>query len=119
MSKFVKSEKNASGFRPLDLSWFSPLEVQVRNGKVDEAAKIFKSVVQKEQILTLYNEKSRYTKPSIKKRMKSAAAQQRIRSAEIKQKAINDGSYEAKKLKKDQKRAKRNANKPEEKKPVE
>lgn len=106
MNKFTKTEKNASGFRPIDLNHFSPLQVIVRNGRVDEAAKIFKSVVQKEQILTLYNEKSRYVKPSIKKRMKSAAARQRIKAAEIKQKAIDDGSYEAKKLKKEQKKAK-------------
>jgi ribosomal protein S21 len=116
MSKFTKSEKNASGFRPIDLSYFSPLQVIIRNGRVDEASKIFKSIVQKEQILTLYNEKSRYVKPSIKKRMKSAAARQRIKAAEIKQKSIDDGSYEKKKLLKDQKRAKRNSNKPEEKK---
>jgi len=118
MSKFTKSEKNASGFRPIDLAYFSPLEVKVRNGRVEEATKIFKSIVQKEQVLTLYNEKSRYTKPSVKKRMKSAAAQQRLRAAEIKQKEIENGTYEKKKLKKEQKRSKK-INKSEEKKSVE
>jgi len=106
LKKFTKVEKNASGFRPIDLNHFSPLQVIVRNGRVDEASKIFKSIVQKEQILTLYNDKSRYVKPSVKKRMKSAAARQRIKAAEIKQKSIDDGSYEAKKLKKEQKKAK-------------
>jgi ribosomal protein S21 len=107
MSKFTKSEKNDSGFRPIDLSYFSPLQITVRNGRVDEAVKIFKSLVQKEQVLTLYNEKSRYVKPSIKKRTKSAAARQRIKAAEIKQKLIDSGEYEARKLLKEQKRAKR------------
>jgi len=113
MSKFTKTEKNASGFRPIDLEYFQPTQVTVRNGRVDEAAKVFKSLVQKEQILVLFNEKSRYIKPSIKRRKKSAAARQRIRAAEIKQKAIDDGSFDRKKLLKEQKRAKR---KPEEKK---
>lgn len=106
MKKFTKVEKNASGFRPIDLSYFQPIQVEVRNGRVEEASKIFKSIVQKEQILTLYNEKSRYEKPSVKKRMKSAAARQRIRSAELKQKEIDSGEYEKKKLKKEQKKAK-------------
>ncbi len=112
MKKVTKVEKTLSGFRPLDLDYFRPLEVIIRNGRVDEAAKIFKSIVQKEQILTLYNEKSRYIKPSIKRRMKSAAARQRIKAAEIKQKLIDSGEYEKRKLKKEQKRAK---NKPEKK----
>ena|SRR6201985_3276818 len=116
MSKINKSEKNGSGFRPLDLDYFQPLEVKIRNGRIDEAAKIFKSLVQKEQVLTLYNEKSRYTKPSVKKRMKSSVARQRIKSAEIKQKLIDSGELEKRKLKKEQKRqSKNNKSEPENK----
>jgi len=105
LKKNIKVEKNASGFRPIDLSYFSPLEVHVRNGRIDEATKIFKSIVQKEQVLTLYNDKSRYVKPSVKKRMKSAAAQQRLKAAEIKQKLIDSGEYEKRKQKKELKRS--------------
>lgn len=115
MSKFTKTEKNASGFRPIDLEYFQPLQVIVRNGRVDEASKIFKSLVQKDQVLTLFNEKSRYVKPSIKKRMKSAAAQQRIKSAEIKQKLIDSGELDRRKLKKEQKRSSKSKSEPENK----
>lgn len=111
MSKYNKNNNNSlqktkSGFRPLDFSHFEPLEVQVRNGRFDEACKIFKSIVQKEKILNLFNEKSRYEKPSVKKRRKSAEAQQRKLAAEVKQKLIESGEWEKRKAKKEELRLK-------------
>lgn len=111
MSKYNKNnsnnvQKTSSGFRPIDLSQFQPLQVEVRNGRFEEACKIFKSNVQKEKILNLFNEKSRYEKPSVKKRRKSAEAQQRKLAAETKQKLIDSGEWEKKKAKKEELRLK-------------
>lgn len=100
------SQKTPSGFRPIDLSYFEPIQVDVRNGRFDEACKIFKSIVQKEKVLNLFNEKSRYEKPSVKKRRKSAEAQQRKLAAEIKQKLMDSGEWEKRKAKKEELRLK-------------
>ena len=111
MSKYNKNNNNSvqktpSGFRPLDFSHFEPLQVEVRNGRFDESCKIFKSIVQKEKVLNLFNEKSRYEKPSVKKRRKSAEAQQRKLAAETKQKLIDSGEWEKRKAKKEELRLK-------------
>lgn len=111
MNKYNKKSdnevlKNASGFRPIDLNRFEPLQIIVRNGRFDEACKIFKSVVQKEKVLNLFNEKSRYEKPSVKKRRKSAEAQQRKLAAETKQRQIDSGEWQKKKEKKEELRLK-------------
>lgn len=47
-----------------------PLEVKVYNNNFDRAFKAFRTLVQKEKILSLYKEKQRYEKPSDKKRRK-------------------------------------------------
>lgn len=118
MNKYNKNnnkvlEKNASGFRPIDLSYFQPLQVEVRNGRFDESCKIFKSIVQKEKVLNLFNEKSRYEKPSVKKRRKSAEAQQRKLAAELKQKLLDSGEWEKRKAKKEENRLKAMKKRPE------
>lgn len=111
MNKYNKKNenevlKNSSGFRPIDLNRFESLQVIVRNGRFDEACKIFKSIVQKEKVLNLFNEKSRYEKPSVKKRRKSAEAQQRKLAAETKQRQIESGEWQKKKEKKEELRLK-------------
>lgn len=105
-------QKNASGFRPLDFSHFEPIQVDVRNGRFEEACKIFKSIVQKEKVLNLFNEKSRYEKPSVKKRRKSAEAQQRKFAAETKQRLIDSGEWQKRKDKKEELRLKSSKNAP-------
>ena len=46
------------------------LEVKVVNGNFDKAFRMFKSLVQRERILSSYKEKQSYEKPSDKKRRK-------------------------------------------------
>lgn len=52
------------------LDKFSPLQVRVINGNFDRALKAFRALVQKERLLSLHKEKSRYEKPSEKRRRK-------------------------------------------------
>jgi ribosomal protein S21 len=47
-----------------------PLEVKVYNNNFDKALKAFRSLVQKERILSLYKDKQTYEKPSDKNRRK-------------------------------------------------
>lgn len=103
--KKYNNDKISTVGQPVDLSYFEPIQVKVRNGRFEEACKIFKSIVQKEQVLNLFNEKSRYEKPSVKKRRKSAEATQRKLAAEAKQKLLDSGEWEKRKLKKEQKRS--------------
>lgn len=66
------------------LSKFKPLEVVVRNGDVDAAARILKSMVQKEKILAILKEKQAFEKPSDRKRRKKREAQEKRRIADRK-----------------------------------
>ncbi len=66
------------------LSKFKPIEVVVRNGDVDAAIRVLKSMVQKEKILAILKEKQAYEKPSDKKRRKKREAREKQRIAERK-----------------------------------
>jgi small subunit ribosomal protein S21 len=56
-----------------------PLEIRVHNGNFDKALRAFRTLVQKERILSTYKEKQKYEKPSDKKRRKrSEAARKRL-----------------------------------------
>lgn len=57
---------------PLDLK---PIEVKVTHGNFDRAFRIFRTVIQKEKVLSIYKEKSSYEKPSDKKRRKLKEAE--------------------------------------------
>lgn len=61
-----------------------PLEVKV-NGNFERAFRIFKSIVQKERILSLYKEKQTYEKPSQKKRRKRNEMARKMRELELKE----------------------------------
>ena len=92
-----------SGFRPIDLSYFEPLQVKVRGPskeEFDESSRIFKSVVQKDKVLSLYKEKQQYEKPSIKKRRKQREAHERRLSAELKEELIKTGEWDKRMKKK-------------------
>ncbi len=54
-----------------------PLEVRVFNN-FDKAMRAFRSLVQKERVLSLYKERSFYEKPSDKKRRKKNEAKRKI-----------------------------------------
>jgi ribosomal protein S21 len=51
-----------------------PLEIKVFNGSFDKAMRAFRSLVQKERVLSTYQEKGSYEKPSDKKRRKKQEA---------------------------------------------
>jgi len=63
---------------------FSPLQVEVYDGNFDKAFKIFKAIVQKERVLSIYKEKQHYEKPSDKKRRKLNENRKRIMELESK-----------------------------------
>ena len=53
-----------------DAIQFKPLEVKIFGNNFDRAFKAFRSLVQKERILSVYKEKQSFEKPSDKKRRK-------------------------------------------------
>lgn len=92
-----------SGFKPADLSSFRPLEVRIDRGRIEDAIRLFKSVVQKDKILALYKEKQHYEKPSVKKRRKQREAAEKRYSLEVKTEMMKNGTWD-KKLKRKQKK---------------
>lgn len=66
---------------------FSAIEAKPASDSREDfeyALSIFKSIVQKERILSLYKEKQRYEKPSVKKRRKKIEALQRAKEEKVK-----------------------------------
>jgi len=108
-SKLPKS-KYASGFRPVDLSTFSSVEVTVRNGRTDDAVRYFKSLVQKENVLGLYKEKQAYEKPSVKLKRKRKESKERRLAQESKEKMIKSGEWDKKQKQKQEKKMQRQQN---------
>lgn len=114
--KKIKQYKSVyvSGFRPVDLKTLNSIQVKPRDDSkeaFEEALRAFKSLVQKEKILSLYKEKQRYEKPSVKKRRKRREAAERKRAMEAKEKLMQSGEWDKRMKKKLAKRAKvRNEN---------
>lgn len=96
-----------SGYRPCDLSYFKPLEVNVRRGREDDSFRYFKSLVQKEKVLTEAKERMHYEKPSIKKRKKKKAAMERRLADAHKEKMMKSGEWDKKQKQKLEKRYKK------------
>lgn len=69
----------------------NPLEVKVYNN-FDKAMKAFRALVQKERILSNYKEKSRYEKPSDKKRRKRNEMRRKMMELENKFQLENQAS---------------------------
>lgn len=65
------------------------LEVEV-NGNFEKAFKIFRSIVQKERILSLYKEKGSFEKPSDKKRRKRNEMKRKLMELEMKDENPNN-----------------------------
>lgn len=61
----------------------TPLEVKV-TGNFDQAMRLFRALVQKEKVLSTYKEKSRYEKPSDKKRRKRNEMKRKLMELEMK-----------------------------------
>jgi small subunit ribosomal protein S21 len=98
-SKLPPVEKSSIP-QEIDPNYFRPLQVQVFGNGFERAMKTFRQIVQSDKILSDYKEKSRYEKPSDKKRRKQAEALQRIYEEEMKMKKIISGEYEKEKAKK-------------------
>ena len=60
-----------------------PLEVKVYNN-FDKAMKAFRALVQKERVLSTYKERSRYEKPSDKKRRKRNEMRRKLMELDLK-----------------------------------
>lgn len=91
------------------LEKFKPLQVTVRNNDFESAFRTFKSMVQKEKILSLYKEKQTYEKPSVKARRKKREAFERKLMLESKKAQFESGELEKKAREKAKKKAQKNA----------
>lgn len=70
MSFFIKNAKSDSYLKK-----FKPLQVVVYNDDFDGAHKLFKGLLQREKVISLYKERRYYEKPSDKKRRKRREAE--------------------------------------------
>ena len=78
-----------------------PLQVVVQNERdFEDAFRKFKSLVQKEKVITDYKERQFYEKPSLKRRRKKREAYARKLALEFKQKQMQNGEWEKKMKKK-------------------
>ena len=73
---------NANSVQVSDAIIAKPLEVKVY-GSVERAMKVFRALVQKEKILSKFKEKSRYEKPSDKKRRKKNEYKRKLFEAQF------------------------------------
>lgn len=82
------------------LNEFSPLEVKVYGYNFEKAFKIFRNLVQKDRILSLYKQKQTYEKPSEKRRRKQSEMLQNRMELESRLEKIRSGEFEKELLKK-------------------
>lgn len=80
-----------------------PLQVVVERD-FEDAFRKFKSLVQKEKIITDFKERQFYEKPSVKRRRRKREAFARKLALEFKQKQILSGEWEKKMKKKQEKK---------------
>ncbi len=86
MKKKKKKKQNHVHQVNSETVFAKPLEVKVIGNNFDRAFKIFRSMVQKEKILSLYKEKRYYEKPSDKRRRKQNERKRKLLELEAKQK---------------------------------
>ncbi len=89
------------------LDYFSPLQVIVRNNNIEEGARRFKQVVQKDGVLNRYREAQVYEKPSVRNRRKKAEAWHRKLMADKREKLMASGEWDNIQKKKEAKRLER------------
>lgn len=93
---------------PSDAIEAIPLEVVVQNN-FDRAFRTFRSLVQKERILSLFKEKQSFEKRSDKKRRKRNESRRKLFEMEVRRTKILSGEFEKEKLKRDASKEKRRA----------
>jgi small subunit ribosomal protein S21 len=79
---------------PGDLLHFRGLEVKVHDNDFEDAFRKFKSLIQKEKIISEFKEKQRYEKPSDKKRRKKREAIQKMMLAKLREQQILSGEWD-------------------------
>lgn len=99
----------------IEEGYFRPIEVIVRGNNFEKAFKNFRSLVQFEQVISLYKEKQSFDKPSIKRRKKHLAHLADVRDEERKQAKIASGEFEKEKLRKLAKKEKKKLEREEQK----
>ena len=86
------------------LAKFKPLQVEVRSSSREDfeyAMKLFKNLVQRENVISDYKERQSYEKPSDKKRRKRREAEEKRFTADAKQKIISGEEKRVKQKKED------------------
>lgn len=81
---------------------FSPIQVEVNH--FEESMRYFKSLVQKEKVLSDFKDRQSYEKPSEKKRRKKREAAERRRITAMRDKMIANGEWDRRQKQKDKKR---------------
>lgn len=83
-----KKNKHHSNHQTINVNsetvFAKPLEVKVIDNNFDRALRIFRSIVQKEKVLSLYKEKRYYEKPSDKRRRKANERRRKAIELEMK-----------------------------------
>lgn len=79
---------------PGDLIQFRGLEVKVHDNDFEDAFRKFKSMIQREKILSDYKEAQRYEKPSDKKRRKKRESIQKVMLAKLREQQILSGEWD-------------------------
>lgn len=82
------------------LDEFQPLEIKVFGYNFDRSFKAFRSLVQKDRILSLYKQKQSFEKPSMKRRRKKNEANQKRMELENRRQKILSGEFEKELIKK-------------------
>ncbi len=76
------------------LDEFMPLEVKVYGNNFEKSFKAFRTMVQKDRILSLYKANQSYEKPSEKKRRKANEQRQKRMELEARNQKILSGEFE-------------------------
>jgi small subunit ribosomal protein S21 len=87
-----------------------PLQVVVERNDVDEAHRRFKTMVQRENIISDFKERRFYEKPSERRRRKRREARARKLAMEARQKLISSGEWDKRMRKKLEKKNNRRQN---------
>lgn len=85
---------------------FEPLEVKVTYS-FEDAYRRFKSLVQKEKVVSDVKQRQAYEKPSVKKRRREREATERRLMAEAREQQIASGEWEKRQRRKQEKRQKK------------
>lgn len=76
------------------LNYFKPLEVTVRNHDLEGAVRYLRLMVQQEGVLIRYRQRSRYEKPSEKRRRKEREAGQRRWLEALRERQMASGEWD-------------------------